>query len=395
MRISKVETLRLSPYDNILWLRLHTDTGLVGLGETFRGAAGVEAHIHADIAPKLLGADPTRIDAITTDLCRPYVGHRGSGAEMRAASAVDLALHDLVGQARGVPLHDLLGGRSRQTVPTYNTCAGYSYNTAGGRRAIGGQDEAAGPYDDQIAFERDAGQLAESLLGMGIRAMKIWPFDRFAARTAGQWIHAQDIDAGLEPLRKIRTAVGDAMEIMIELHAMWDLPAALSIARAVAPLRPFWMEDPIRNADPQALADYRRQSGLPVCASETLATMNTHLDLLRANAVDYVMLDIGWCGGLSQALRIAHLAEAHQRAVAPHDCTGPVVFAASTHLAVSVPNAAFMETVRAYWSGWYRDLVTGLPGIEDGAIAPAPGPGLGMQLTPMVLQRATRRVTPG
>jgi L-alanine-DL-glutamate epimerase-like enolase superfamily enzyme len=395
MRISAVETLRLPPYDNILWLHLHTDTGLVGLGETFRGAAGVEALIHADIAPKLLGADPTRIDAITTELCRPYVGHRGSGAEMRAASAVDLALHDLVGQARGVPLHDLLGGRSRQTVPTYNTCAGYSYNTAGGRRAIGTEDASAGPYDDQIAFERDAGKLAESLLGMGIRAMKIWPFDRFAARTAGQWIHATDIAAGCAPLQKIRDAVGDAMEVMVELHAMWDLPAALSIARAAAPLRPFWMEDPIRNADPLALADYRRQSGLPVCASETLAGMNTHLDLLRADAVDYVMLDIGWCGGLAQALRIAHIAEAHQRAVAPHDCTGPVVFAASTHLAVSVPNAAFMESVRAYWSGWYRDLVTALPEIDDGAIAPPPGAGLGMALTPMVLERAARRRTAG
>jgi galactonate dehydratase len=394
MRITEVETLRLPPYDNILWLRLHTDTGLVGLGETFRGAAGVEAHLHADIAPKLLGADPRRIDAITTELTRPYVGGRGSGAEIRAASAVDLALHDLVGQALGVPLHDLLGGRSRQTVPTYNTCAGYSYNSAGGRRAVGAEDAAAGPYDDQIAFERDAGKLAQSLLAMGITAMKIWPFDVFAAKTAGQWIHATDIAAGLVPLQKIRDAVGDAMEIMVELHAMWDLPAALAIARAVAPLRPFWMEDPIRNVDPLALADYRRQSGLPVCASETLAGMNTHLDLLRADAVDYVMLDIGWCGGLAQARRIAHLAEAHQRAVAPHDCTGPVVFAASTHLAVAVPNAAFMESVRAYWSGWYADLVTALPVIEGGRIAPPPGAGLGLALTPMVLERATRRRTP-
>ena len=94
--------------------------------------------------------------------------------------------------------------------------------------------------------------------------------------------------------------------------------------------------------------------GCPVCASETAATRSQFLDFLRKGAVDYVMLDVSWCGGLSEAKKIATMAEAFQRPVAPHDCTGPVVFAASIHLALNLPNAIFQESVRAYYSSWYR-----------------------------------------
>jgi L-alanine-DL-glutamate epimerase-like enolase superfamily enzyme len=393
MRITALETVRLPPYDNILWVRLHTDAGLVGLGETFRGAAAVEAHLHAEVAPRLIGADPSRLDAIAHELTRPYVGFRSSGAEIRAASAIDIALWDIAGQATGRPIVELLGGRTREAIATYNTCAGYAYNARGGRRAIGEADAPQGPYDDQIAFTRDAGALALSLKAMGIGAMKIWPFDPYAAATLGQMIRPDEIDRALEPFRRIRDAVGASMQVMVELHSLWDAPAALAIARAMRDFDPYWMEDPLKMADPQALADYRRQAGLPVCASETLAGRNQFLDILRADAVDYVMLDVGWCGGLSEAKKIATLAEAHQRPVAPHDCTGPVVFAASTHLALNLPNAVFMESVRAYWSGWYRDLVTALPKVERGMITIPEGPGLGLALAPDVLARAQIRRT--
>jgi L-alanine-DL-glutamate epimerase-like enolase superfamily enzyme len=258
---------------------------------------------------------------------------------------------------------------------------------------VGETDAAAGPYDDQVAFSRDAGALALSLREMGIGALKIWPFDPYAAATAGQMIRPDEIERALGPFRQIREAVGSSMQVMVELHSLWDSAAALAIARAMRDFDPFWMEDPLKMADPQALADYRRVSGLPVCASETLATRSQFLDILRADAVDYVMLDIGWCGGLSEAKKIATLAEAHQRPVAPHDCTGPVVFAASTHLALNLPNAVFMESVRAYWSGWYRDLVTALPAVTDGMITIPPGPGLGLALQPDVLARGQRRTT--
>src|SRR5690606_27478412 len=133
MRIVALETVQLPHLDNILWLRVHTDEGIVGLGETFRGAHAVARHLHTDVARQLLGRDPLAIDAISKALTEPYVGFRSSGVEMRAASAVDIALWDIFGKATGQPVHQLLGGLSRERIRTYNTCAGYTYNKQGSR----------------------------------------------------------------------------------------------------------------------------------------------------------------------------------------------------------------------------------------------------------------------
>ncbi len=116
----------------------------------------------------------------------PYLGFDSAGAEVRAASAIDIALWDLAGHRHGIPMHQALGGASRLEIRAYNTCAGYSYNTSGvKRRDIGADDKPAGPYDDQVAFMRDAGALAESLLSEGYSAVKIWPFDIYAPPPAG------------------------------------------------------------------------------------------------------------------------------------------------------------------------------------------------------------------
>jgi len=125
-----------------------------------------------------------------------------------------------------------------------------------------------------------------------------------------------------------------------------------------------------------------------VCASETLATRHAFRQLLAKHAVDYVMLDLGWCGGLSEAKKIAGMAEASLRPIAPHDCTGPIVLIASLHLALNAPNALFQEVVRAYYTGWYKELVTELPRIERGEAYAMTGPGLGTALLPDLKQRA-------
>ena len=386
MKITAIETVQLPHLNNILWVLVHTDEGITGLGETFRGANAVAAHLHADIAPQLIGADPLQIDRISKLLLEPYVGFRSSGVEVRAASAIDIALWDIFGKLAGQPIHQMLGGLSRPAIRTYNTCAGHTYNKAGARRYIGDGDAATeGPYEDQIAFHRDAGALAESLLAEGITAMKIWPFDPFAVASGGNFIHAADLDRALVPFRQIREAVGNRMEVMVELHSMWDLTSALTIARGLRQFEPFWAEDPIKMTNPASLATYAQRAGIPVCASETMATRSQFLDVLRAEAADYVMLDISWCGGLSEAKKIATMAETFQRPIAPHDCTGPVVFAASIHLALNAPNAVFQESVRAYYTGWYRDLVTVMPRIEAGMVYPMQGPGLGLELSDFVL----------
>jgi L-alanine-DL-glutamate epimerase-like enolase superfamily enzyme len=229
--------------------------------------------------------------------------------------------------------------------------------------------------------------LALSLIEEGYTGMKIWPFDPFAERSDGQFLSGEDLKVGLQPFRRVREAVGDRIEIMAEFHSLWNLDQAKRIAAALEPYRPFWAEDPIKMSDVATLKEYGRSTGIPVCASETLGGTAPFRDILQAQAADIVMLDVGWCGGLTEARKIAALAEAYQRPVAPHDCNGPVVWAASIQLMMNIPNALVMETVRAYHSGWFRDVLTELPRVEQGYIYPLGGPGLGTRLLPGLLGR--------
>jgi len=388
-RITGLRTLRIGEHPNLLWVEISTDEGLIGLGESFRGASVVEAMLHDQVAPWLIGRDPCHIEAVSLELMGPYLGFGSSGAEVRAASAVDIALWDLAGQRQGVPVHVAMGGAVRDRIRVYNTCAGYRFNTAGGtRREVGAGDRPAGPYDDQVAFMKDAGGLACSLLEEGYGAMKIWPFDVHAAKTGGQSISLPDLKTGLEPFRKIREAVGHRIEVMAELHSFWNAEAAARICRALEDYDVLWAEDPLAKMnDAAALADLRRRTRTPVCGSETIAGIVKFRELLAADALDFVMLDVAWCGGLTEARKIAALAQSHARPVAPHDCTGPVTLIAGLHLALHAPTAIFQEVVRASLATWYRDLVTDLPVIEQG-MALAPGrAGLGTRLQPGLWRR--------
>lgn len=392
MKITAIETIRLPDRPNLLLAQVHTDEGLVGLGETSRGAAAVEAQIHELAAPQLLGRDPLDIQAHHQQLMNSYLGFSSSSAEVRAASVIDIALWDIAGQAVNQPIARLLGGHSRDRIKFYNTCAGYHYNTRSvQRRAVtAGADapRADGPYDDQIAFVHRADELAHSLLSEGITAMKIWPFDPLAEKTGGSLLSHGELEAALEPFRKIRHAVGDKMEIMAEFHSLWNLQQAKQIAAALEPYRPYWSEDPIKMCDVSTLREYARSTRIPVCGSETLGGTAPFRDMLQAQAVDIVMLDIGWCGGLTEARKIAALAEAWQRPVAPHDCNGPVVWVASIQFMLHIPNALIMEAVRAYYSTWYKDILTDLPVVKDGFIHALPGAGLGTRLLPDLVKRA-------
>jgi L-alanine-DL-glutamate epimerase-like enolase superfamily enzyme len=392
VKVVQVDTLRLGEFPNLLWVGVQTDDGLVGLGETFFGAQAVEGYIHETAAPYLLGRDPLQIERHARALRESsYLGAVGSGAETRGRSAVDIALWDLWGRATGQPLYQLLGGASRERIRIYNTCAGYRYVRDRPRQAVDNwglpEGDPEGPYEDLDAFLDRADELAHSLLEQGITGMKIWPFDPYAEQTGGQYISNPDLDRALEPFRKIRAAVGSRMDVMVEFHALWNLPMACKIARALEEFEPFWFEDPVRVDDLGMLERFARATRVPVAASEILAGQAAFRELLERVAVGVVIFDVSWTGGLTEAKRVAALAETHGLPIAPHDCTGPVVLAASTHLSVSAPNALVQETVRASYTSWYRDLVTALPPIVDGHITPLEGPGLGLELVPDLERR--------
>jgi L-alanine-DL-glutamate epimerase-like enolase superfamily enzyme len=395
MKITKLETLRTDEFSNVLWVRVHTDAGIVGLGETFYGAASVEAHIHDVLAGRLLGRDPLRIEALNKELVNLPMAQSSTGCEYRSASAIDLALWDILGKVCDQPVHQMLGGLCRDRVRVYNTCAGYGYVRSNRIKPVDTWNfkaEAEGPYEDLQAFMTDAGALAESLLEQGIGGMKIWPFDPAAIENDGLFITAEQMKRAVEPFEKIRRAVGDRMEIMVEFHCLWNLPTAKKIARVLEAYDPTWYEDPIRMNSVVALAEYAQSTDVPVTASETLGSRWSYKDFLEAGAIGVVMADLCWTGGLTEGRKIAALAETYHRPYAPHDCTGPVGFVAAIHSSLSNPNTLIQESVRAFYTGWYRELVTEMPRIEGGHVYPMEGPGLGVELLPQVFERSDLHV---
>jgi L-alanine-DL-glutamate epimerase-like enolase superfamily enzyme len=305
---------------------------------------------------------------------------------MRAISALDIALWDVFGQMAGQPIHALLGGQCRERIPVYNTCVN------------------AGRFLDQDAFVGDAGALAEDLRSGGITAMKIWPWDRFAPQMPatmspgpagwaamgpmGRYLSPGDLEAGLECVDAIRQRVGSSMEIMIEGHSRWDLNSALRIARALEPYDVYWMEDITQPTSAQDLVRLVNETRVPQAVSERLITRFPFRDILQAQAAHVVMVDVAWTGGISEARKIADLADLYHLPMTPHDCIGPVALFANLHLAASSPNAAIVELVRGFClEGWYSDVLAHPIPLDDGFVSFPQTAGLGTQMRDDFLAR--------
>lgn len=389
MEIAAIETIRTRGHANLLWVRVEGGDGRAGTGETFFAPASVEAYIHEVAAPLVLGRDTEEFAAINRDLVRQPVGYASSGVEMRAASAIDMAIWDLRGLEAGLPAHALLGGAARDSIAVYNTCAGPRYVTDARSPDIDrwfGTRGPRHPLDDLLAFETDAGALARELVAEGILGMKMWPFDRAAFANKGRDITQAQIDEGLEPFKRARDAVGERIDLMVELHALWDRASAERIVAAVAPLAPAWIEDPIRMDDTQGVAALARGTDVPILGCETLAPSASFDAPIGAGAFGVVCCDPGWCGGITQAREIVAKAARAELPFAVHDCTGPIGFAAGAHLSIHAPTSEVQETVRAYLRGWYAEIADGLPQVERGVMRAPQAPGIGAELKPAFLE---------
>jgi L-alanine-DL-glutamate epimerase-like enolase superfamily enzyme len=182
------------------------------------------------------------------------------------------------------------------------------------------------------------------------------------------------------------------MEIMVELHGLWEAAPAIKICRALAEYSPYWVEDAIRLDSGDALARLRDATTTQFAFGETLAGLHAYKRLFDTGAVDVVMFDFGWGGGISESRRVGALAEAYGLPVAPHDCVGPVALAVGAHFCVATANALIQETVRAYYTDWYNEIVVGLPVIGGGRVTPPAMPGLGVELRPDLASRPDTHV---
>ena len=371
MKITAVETIYLPRGITVhagaityLWVRIHTDEGLIGLGESYPNAEAEASIVHSRLAAVLLGKDPSAIDRLWADMFLAVSYSGWGGAEMRAISAVDIALWDLLGKATGQPIYKLLGGASRQSIRIYNTCY------------------------DKVDFSCEAGRLARELLASNIRAMKIWPFDPIARENNGNYISAEQMRRAIEPLRLIREEVGDAIEVAIEFHGFWNLPSAIKIARALETYKPMWLEEMLPQDNLAAYAELARSTEVPLCLSERLMTRWGFRELLENRAASIIMPDIAWCGGISEGKKIATMAETYYLPIAPHNCGGPILHFATTHLSANITNLYIMESVRRHYHDEYEGLVTRkLIPDATGDLPLPPGPGLGVELSSEVLSR--------
>ncbi len=372
MKITAVETVTLEKGVTVhagpirwLWVRIHTDDGLTGLGETYPWPDAEAAVVRNALAPVLLGQDASRIDKLWANMFQAISYSGWAGAEMRAISAVDMALWDIAGKSAGKPVYELLGGASRDEIRTYNTCY------------------------DHLSFLTEPVRLARSLMDSGIGAMKIWPFDSIALKNNGQFLTRDQMHEGLRPLKLIKDEFGEDMEVAMEFHGYWNLHCAIQIAQACEQYEPMWLEEMLPQDNLAAYSELAAATSLPLCVSERLMTRWGFRELLSNGAARIVMPDISWCGGISEAKKIATAAETHFRPIAPHNCGGPVLHAASLHLAANVPNLFILESVRRRYDEEFCGIVNTTFPVQQGkgVFALPTGPGLGVELTSETLAR--------
>ncbi len=400
LKITKIETALVPDVmPGLLAVRVHTDAGAVGCGETYYAPHAVASMIHDWMARRLLGADPLQIEGHWRFLYERATNFGSRGTELRAISALDLALWDILGQVTEQPVWQLLGGRTQHSIPVYNSSGGPAYGGRGdrppgdqgwpGHGVVGNE----GPLNDYWSVVNRPVDYAKELLDEGIRGLKVWTLD-FAAHKpgGGLYIHHDDLDEGLRPLRAIREALGSDIELMLDGHGFFQLAAALRIARAVRELDMLWLEDVIRPDAVDTIADFRRQADVPLAVSEMLVGYEDFRLVLEKRAADYVMIDPTWVGGISQTRRLTQLAQFYNVPVVMHDCTGPFTLLSGIQVGTASANVAWQETLRAHIRIIYPRLIAETIKVVDGRVQPPERPGIGATWLPEIFEQNNANV---
>ena len=370
MKVTKIEAVRFRKGLLIdgqppawMWVRLYTNTGIVGVGETYPytdGQIGTLRDLVANERTSILGSDPRDIDRMWYAIYDRTAFNVIGGAEMRILSAINIAQWDILGKSLGAPVYRLLGGRSQQKVRVYNTYTrGWTINN--------------------WQIDTDMEKICTFLRGRGIKAVKIYPFDPVGHRNEGNYISPVEIDKALEPIKVIRDKFGDDMEIAIDVNAQWNLNAALRIAHALEPYKIMFLEDALYQGNMEAYSILTRETSVPITVSERLATRYQFREVLDKKAANIVMFDVTWCGGISEAKKIADLADAYYTPVAPHTCGGPLLWFSSIHTATAVKNLWIMESCYHFYNYQYPYFIKNVPVPQDGYVTAPEGPGLGVE----------------
>ncbi|MCL5269894.1 MAG: mandelate racemase/muconate lactonizing enzyme family protein [bacterium] len=347
MKITAAESI-MSGSD--VFVRIETDAGIVGYGDATNHFLPYSAEgTLKDLFPLLLGEDPERIEYLWQSCLRRRF-MRGGPATGTAIAGIDQALWDIKGKAYGVPVYQLLGGLARTRVRLYGAVSG---NTAA-----------------------EAARQAKERAAKGITAIRFRAFHSYDAQELHD--HRLAVEQQIEYLAAIREAVGEKVDLILECHGRYDPEWAVELTRRAESYRPFLIEDPIRHENPQAMAQVRAKSYLPLATGERYHSKWEFRETIANRYVDYVRPDVCHCGGISEMKKIAAFAEVYELNLIPHNNAGPLGTAATLHAALAIPNLIMIE---APWVNGdaKTDVVSPYPTVVNGYALPLEGPGLGVE----------------
>jgi galactonate dehydratase len=339
---------------NYLFIRLATDTGLLGVGEATLEwqEKTVETLLHEWVKDRVLGCDPFDIEATIGGMVRDQ--YQGGSTVMTAISGVEIAMWDLIGKACGQPVYRLLGGRCHEKLPAY------ANGWYGGART-----------------HSDFAERARATVERGYRALKFDPFG-----TAWKALDRSAERAVIGIVAAVREAVGPDVALMIEFHGRLAAGTAAALIAELAPYDPFWCEEPVAPECLDLLAEVKEAAGrCPIAAGERLYTMADFYRLIALRAVDIVQMDPAHCGGIVAAKKIAAMADAQDLRVAPHCSIGPVALAACLHFDLSTANFLIQEAFSQFDVPWRAELVRGWNPLRSGEFFLTDAPGLGLELS--------------
>ena len=357
----KITDIQVIPVDRYLFVQVHTDEGITGLGES--GAWGyLEASGAAVETFKryLIGQDPLRIEHHWQYLYR-WTHFRGA-AVMGGLSAIDIALWDIAGKYFGVPCYQLLGGKVRDKARVYYHVFGQTKE-----ELVRGCVEAK----------------AQGFTAVG----HLTPFLDDDRSVPYFKTHANKMNDAIETVGRYRDAVGDEVDLCIEIHRRLTPHEAIVLARGIEPYRPFFYEDPILPDNLDEMALVAQHIAIPIATGERLHSIWEFDMLLSRGAVQYVRPDVCLVGGLSHAKKIAALAEAKHVGVVPHNPLSPVSTAACIQLAACIPNFALQEYPKGEHEAPKNEIVKSVLELQDGYLLIPDAPGIGVELAEDAAER--------
>lgn len=370
-KIAKVEPLFV---DRFLYVRITTDDGLTGIGESGSwGHLEASAAAIAKFGEYLVGRDPNPIEHHYNVMLRAH--HFTGAAITGAVSAIDIALWDLKGKRLGVPVFELLGGAMRDKARLYVHVKGST-------------------IEKQVALVRHMREAGFTAVG------HLNPLLDESVHDPYYKSHARKVEDAIDNVRLLREAAGLDVDLCVEMHRRLTVPEAVALARGIEQYHPMFFEDPIPPANPDAMAWVADHIPIPIATGERFTSLHQFQTLLARRGVQYLRPCICICGGITGGRKIAALAEANDAQIVPHNPLSPVSLAACLQLGAAIPNLAIQEYPAAnpetegHANLRAHDMVVGLSAPESGFIQIPNGPGLGIELLPGIEHRTPRKVRP-